>query len=36
MQIIVNTYKQNNDQTLKNAWTNDAHICSATCYDTEI
>ena len=35
MQIIVDTYKQNNYQTLKNAWTNDAYICSATCNDTE-
>ena len=26
MQILVNTYKQIVDQTLDNAWTNDAYI----------
>lgn len=27
MQYVVNTYKQILDQTLNNAWNNDAYIC---------
>ena len=27
MQVLNNTYKQNNAQTLDNAWTNDYVIC---------
>lgn len=30
---LVNTYKQVLNQTLDNAWLNDAYICQATCED---
>ena len=35
--IQIYTYKQVLDQTLNNAWLNDAYICNATCErNTEI